>query len=88
MRRPLFFGKLYELGVLAAHDNGTFLGHRLHEPQKRRANFFDAARAAIQMVGLDIGDERDIGRQVEERTVALIGLDNVIFALARKTALV
>ena len=75
-------GKLYELGVLAAHDNGTFLGHRLHELQKRRANFFDAARVVIQMVGLDIGNERDIGRQVQERTVALVGLDNVIIALA------
>ena len=74
--------EFHELGILAAHDNGAFLGHRLHEPQKRRANFFDAARVVIQMVGLDIGDERDIGRQVQERTVALIGLDNVIIALA------
>ena len=46
------------------------------------ANLLDAARVVIQMVGFDIGDERDIGRQVQERAVALIGLDNVIFALA------
>ena len=30
----------------------------------------------VEMLGVDVGDDRDVGRQLEEGAVALVGLDH------------
>ena len=75
---PGRFRKLRKRWVLAADDEGPVGGNRCHERLERRADLVDAAYVVVEMVGLDIGDERDVGRKVQERSVALVGLDDVI----------
>ena len=37
----------------------------------------------VEMVGLDVGDDRDVRVEEDERAVGLVGLDHVVLARPR-----
>ena len=50
-------------------------GHRVDEALERGDERVERA-VVVEVVGLDVGDDRGFGRELEERAVALVGLDD------------
>ena len=74
-------GQLGHMGVLATHDDMAVLGDGAHELHER---LLDSLKRAIvvEVVSLDVSDDDDVGVEVQERPVALVGLGDEVGALA------
>ena len=64
-----------------AHHPETVEGHVLHELPEGGARGVECA-VIVEMLGIDIGDNGDVGRQLDEGAVGLVGLDHHPLALA------
>src|SRR6266700_288822 len=60
-------------GVIDAHHGETVERHVLDEIAERVLHRFEGLEV-IEMLGIDIGDDGDIGRQFQEGAVAFVGL--------------
>jgi hypothetical protein len=69
------------LGMVGAHHPETVERHILDELAERLAHLVEGA-VVVEMLGVDVGDDGDVGRQLEEGAVALVGLDHHPLAFA------
>ena len=69
------------MGVVSADDDGTLLAHERHELRKRLLDLLER-RIVVEMVGLDVRHDHDIGIEIEEGAIGLVGLCNEILTLA------
>ena len=61
--------------MVGAHHAEAVERHVLDELPESLANLVEGA-VVVEMLGIDVGDDRDVGRQLQERAVALVGLDH------------
>ena len=62
-------------GMIGAHHGKAVERHVLDEIAERVLDRLERLEV-IEMLGIDVGDDHDIGRQLQERAVALVGLDH------------
>ena len=74
-------GKLDQMRVLAANDDGAVLAHQPHKLGEGGLDLLDA-RVVIEMVGLDVGHDDHVGVQEQERAVGLVGLGDKVVTRA------
>ena len=67
--------------MVGAHHAEAVERHVLDELAEGLAHLVESA-VVVEMLGIDIGDDGDVGRQLQEGAVALVGLDHHPFALA------
>ena len=61
--------------MIGAHHRKAVERHVLDEGAKRVLHGFEGLEV-IEMLGIDIGDDGDVGRQLEESAVGFVGLDH------------
>ena len=67
------------MGLIAAcHDDAIF-GNKAHEVVELVVDLVKVL-VVVEVVGLDVGDEHRLGRQIRERLVGLVRLDDVMVA--------
>ena len=64
-------------GIIVADHNHAVERHAIHEIQKRPLHIAHVA-IAVHVFAIDVGDDRENGRKLEERAVALIGFGHQI----------
>ena len=69
------------LGMVDAQHRGAVEGHVLDELDERVLDLVEAA-VMVEMLGIDVGDDRDRAVEPQEAAVALVGLDHHPVALA------
>ena len=69
------------MGVVEAGDNGTVEGNLVHEGDECVFNVGHIA-VAVHVFAVEIGDNGEDGRKLEEGAIALIGLGDKILGLA------
>ena len=67
--------------MVEAQDRRAIEGHVLHELDERVLDPVEAA-IMVEMLGIDIGDDRDRAVEPEKAAVAFVGLDHHPFAVA------
>ena len=61
--------------MIDAHHGEAVERHVLDESLERILHRFERLEV-VEMLRIDVGDDRDVGRQLQERAVALVGLDH------------
>ena len=69
---------------VAANDNGAGLAHELHELNERGLDLFEGA-VVIQVIGFDVGNDHDIGIEIQKGAIGLVGLAYKVLARAVAT---
>lgn len=72
-------GDLREARIVGADDGRAFVGNQGEEIGECLVNRLETT-VMVKVIGFDVGHERDMGREVDERTIRFVGLDNVIVA--------
>ena len=65
--------ELDQARVLAAYDNRAVLSHEVHERAERLLDLLERG-VVVHVVGLDVGDDDDVGVEIEKRAVGFVGL--------------
>ncbi|CFR42934.1 Uncharacterised protein [Mycobacterium tuberculosis] len=68
-------------GVVSAHHQRTPGDNALHEGVEHRNIRLDAA-VEVQVIGLDVGDHRDVGCVLQQRAIAFVGFGDETVATA------
>ena len=61
--------------MIEAHDGEAIERQVLDQRQKGVLDRVEGLEM-VEVLGIDVGDDRDVGGQLEERAVALVGLDH------------
>ena len=72
---------LLDVFVVQAQDRRAIERNRFDELDERPADLFEI-RVVIQMLAVDVGDDRQNRRELQERSVALVAFDHQVIACA------
>jgi hypothetical protein len=70
-------------GVVGAQHGRAVEGHAVQEVDEGRLQPREVVAVGLHVVGVDVGDHRQHRQQVQERGVALVGLDHDVVARAQ-----
>ena len=67
--------QLLHRGMIEAHDGEAVKRQILDQGEKGLLDRVEGLEV-VEVLGIDVGDDRDVGRQLEEGAVAFVGLDH------------
>ncbi len=74
-RSSILADKLLHGRMVEAHDRETVEGNIFDESAKSLLDRLESSEM-VEVFGIDIGDDRDIGGKFKESAVAFVGLDD------------